>query len=126
MLSVVIDKLKGLAILEPNGPLSEDDFETAAKVVDPYIDEAGKLNGLVIHAKSFPGWDSFAALLSHLRFVNQHHTKISRLALSTDSVIAGFAEVVVRHFVSAEIKVFSFRDFEQAKNWATGKRVGPL
>jgi hypothetical protein len=125
MLSVEIDKSKGIVIFEPNGPLSKDDFETAAKAVDPYIAETGKLKGLVIHTKTFPGWDSFAALLSHLRFVNQHHAKISRVALSTDSVIAGFAEVVARHFVSAEIKVFSFQDSENAKNWATGMRVSP-
>ena len=78
------------------------------------------MNGLVIHTKTFPGWDSFAALLSHLRFVNQHHTKIARVALSTDSVLAGFAEVVAGHFVSAELKAFSFQDSEKARSWVAG------
>ena len=47
MLSVEIDKSKGIVILEPNGPLSKTDFETAAKAIDPYIEAAGKLNVFV-------------------------------------------------------------------------------
>ena len=67
MLMVEMDKLKGVAVLEPHGPLSENDFETAAKTIDSYIEVAGKLKGLVIHTSSFPGWNSFSALLSHLK-----------------------------------------------------------
>ena len=85
MLLVEIDEASGIAVLEPSGPLSKDDFELAAKIIDPYIEKSGKLNGLIIHAESFPGWDSFAALSSHLSFVREHHKIISRVALSTDS-----------------------------------------
>ncbi len=120
MLSVEIDEVNGIAILEPDGALSKGDFELAAKIIDPYINKAGRLNGLIIHTKSFPGWDSFAALSSHLRFVKDHHRKISRVAISTDSVIGHFAEAVAGHFVNAEIKLFSFQELEQAKNWVAG------
>jgi hypothetical protein len=78
------------------------------------------LNGLIIHTKSFPGWDSFAALLSHFRFVKEHHKKVSRVALSTDSALGTFAETVASHFVSAQIKLFSYLEFEQARNWVSG------
>lgn len=120
MLSVEIDEAYGIAILGPDGPLSKDDFESAAKAIDPYIEKTGKLNGLIIHTKSFPGWDSFGALSSHLRFVKDHHKKISRIAFSTDSAVGNFAEKVASHFVNAEIKVFSFQELEQAKKWAAG------
>lgn len=120
MLQVKIDEEKGIALLEPDGPLSQDDFESAAKLVDPYIEKAGQLSGLVIHAESFPGWDSFAGLSSHLKFVREHHKKISRVAFSTDSVIGNFGESVAGHFVNAEIKVFAYQDLEQAKEWASG------
>jgi len=120
MLSVEIDKINGIAILEPDGPLSKDDFVHAAKVIDPYIKETGQFNGLLIHTKSFPGWESFAGLSSHLKFVQEHHKKVSRVALSTDSVIGNFAEVIAGHFVNAKIKLFSYQELEQARNWAAG------
>jgi len=123
MLSVKIDEVNGIAILEPDGPLSKHDFESAVKIIDPYIEKTGQLRGLIIHTKSFPGWDSFAALSSHLRFVKDHHKKISRVAFSTDSVVGNFAEAVARHFVNAEIKLFSYQELEEARNWVAGDAV---
>ncbi|HKK16763.1 MAG TPA: STAS/SEC14 domain-containing protein [Gammaproteobacteria bacterium] len=120
MLSVEIDEANGIAILEPGGPLSKSDFELAAKTIDPYIEKHGKLHGLVIHVESFPGWDSFAALSSHLRFVKEHHKKIARVAFSTDSMIGTLAEKLASHFVNAEIKLFSFRELELARKWVAG------
>ncbi len=120
MLSVEIDEINGIAILEPDGRLSKSDFEAAAKQIDPFIERTGQLNGLIIHTKSFPGWDSFAALVSHFKFVKEHHKKITRVALSTDSVVGTFAESVASHFVNAQIKLFSFQELEQARNWVTG------
>jgi SpoIIAA-like len=120
MLSVEIDEINGIAILEPDGPLSKNDFESVAKVIDPYIEKTDHLNGLLIHVKSFPGWDSFAALSSHLKFVRDHHKKVSRIAFSTDSVVGNFAEAIASHFVNAEIKLFSYSELEQAKIWLAG------
>ena len=117
MLSVEIDEENGVAIFEPNGSLSADDFESAARVIDPYLEKSGLLKGLVIHVEHFPGWDSFAALVSHLKFVKAHHKKISRVAFSTDSVVGEFAETIGSHFVNAEIKVFAYGELEQAKAW---------
>jgi len=120
MLTVKIDKAKGVALLEPDGPLSREDFESAVKIIDPVIAERNHLNGLIIHTEFFPSWDSFAALLTHLKFVKEHHKKISRIAFVTDSAIKGFAEAVGSHFVNAEIKGFSYRELEQARGWAAG------
>lgn len=117
MLSVNLDEIKGIAVLEPDGKLSKNDFESAAQIIDPYIEKSGKLNGIVIHVKSFPGWDSFSALIKHLKFVKAHHKKVSRVAFATDSPIGGFAEHIASHFVSAEIKHFSFCELENSKKW---------
>jgi hypothetical protein len=117
MLTVKIDESRGIAILEPEGPLSKDDFVAAAKAIDPYIEETGTLKGLIIHTESFPGWDSFAALTTHLKFVKEHHQKIARIAFATDSVIGNVAESIVSHFVNAELKKFGYHELEQAKLW---------
>jgi len=121
MLSVKIDVASSIAILEPNGPLSQKDFQLAAKVVDSHIENTGSLHGIVIHTESFPGWDSFAGLVSHLVFVKDHHKKIARLAFSTNSKLANFAEKIAGHFVSAEIKVFKYNELGQAKSWVAAR-----
>lgn len=117
MLSLNIDEENGIVMLEPEGTLSKADFESAARIIDPYLKNNDRFSGLVIHTKSFPGWDSFAALISHLKFVREHHKKILRVAFATDSVIGMFAESVARHFVNAEIKNFSHRELRKAKSW---------
>ena len=123
MLSVNIDEKKGIALFEPNGPLSESDFKSAVEVVDPWIEKNGMLKGLIIKTKSFPGWESFGALSSHLTFVKGHHKKIGRLALVTDSVLGNVAEKLASHFVNAEIKAFPFDSIEEANSWVSADGV---
>ncbi|MBL8540087.1 MAG: hypothetical protein JNK68_06915 [Betaproteobacteria bacterium] len=36
--------------------LQEADFEQVAQSVDPYLAEKGKLTGLMVCARAFPGW----------------------------------------------------------------------
>ena len=117
MLDIKIDKINHVAVLEPDGPLSESDFKTASAKIDALIEESGNLKGIVVHAKSFPGWDSIAALIAHLRFVKDHHKKLSRVALATESVAAHIAEVFAGHFVMAEIRIFSYADIAKATQW---------
>ena len=124
MINVKLDEAKGVAILEPDGKLSEVDFESAANRIDPYLEKAGKLTGLIIHVKSFPGWESFSALIKHLKFVRDHHRKISHVAFVSDSPIGAFAEHVGSHFVSAEVKHFSFNELEEAMKWMLGEAHG--
>lgn len=120
MLSVRLDKENHIAILEPDGPLSEGDLRSASKKVDSMIEEFGQLKGIVIYSKVFPGWDSISALASHLRFMNDHHKKVVRLALATDSVAAHIAEVFSTHFVLAEVKIFSYQEIKDATRWVIG------
>ncbi len=120
MLNVDLNEVEGIAILEPDGELSESDFKSAAKIIDPYIEKFGKLNGIVIHVRSFPGWDSFSSLITHLKFIKEHHKKVSRVAFATDSPIGSFAENFASHFVNAEIRNFSFTELEASKKWILG------
>jgi hypothetical protein len=120
MLSVQIDTDRGIVVLEPQGALSKNDFVRAAKAIDPQIARAGRLNGIVVRIREFPGWDSFGALSSHLRFVKGHHRKIARVALCTDSALGVVAPRIGRHFVQAEIRAFRSSEFDAARTWAAG------
>jgi hypothetical protein len=117
MLYVEIDEENCLAILEPTGSLTKSDFVSAAEIIAPYLQMPRSLKGIIIHVKSFPGWNSFTALCAHLEFIRDHHKKIPRVAFSTDSVAGSCAKAVSRHFVSAEVKVFSFDELKSAKEW---------
>jgi hypothetical protein len=121
MLSVVLDKVNHIVVFETDGPLSERDFCAADAQVNSIVDQDGKLNGIVVRAKSFPGWESIAALISHLRFVKNHREIIPRVALVTASMAAHFEEIFSTHFVPAEIRVFSYHDIKKANRWVSGK-----
>ena len=86
-MKVEYDPLNNAATVFPDGPLSKADFEDAAAQIDPAIEKHGLLNGLVIAMDSFPGWESFGSLVSHLRFVHDHHKAVARVALVTDSAL---------------------------------------
>ena len=88
-----------------------------AKAVDPHIEATGGLAGVIIEAPSFPGWDGFGAMVNHLRFVRDHHKRIKRIAVVTDSHLGDVAEHITSHFVSAEIKHFPAGQTEAAKQW---------
>ncbi|MDD1606380.1 MAG: STAS/SEC14 domain-containing protein [Methylococcaceae bacterium] len=85
MLNYQLNRAEGILIVNPIGPLESTDFEKLIQEVDPYIEEEGELNGLMVYAKSFPGWDNFAAFLSHIKFVKNHHQKIKKIAAVTGS-----------------------------------------
>ena len=123
MLHVTLDEATGIAILQPDGELSKEDFSSASEKIDPYIESKGSLNGLIIHTKAFPGWDSFGAWLTHVTFVKDHHKHVSKIAIATDSSVGGVAEHVANHFVNAEIKTFSFNDIDASKEWILGSNL---
>ncbi len=108
---------QGILIVTPQGPLEKADFELVGKEVDPFIASKGKLAGLMIYAKSFPGWMNFEALLSHLKFVGEHQRHIGRVAAVTDSEFLKIMPSIVAHFVNAEVKHFGFDEKEQALAW---------
>ena len=117
MINVQVLRDEGIIIVEPAGTLEEDDFEKLAKEIDAFSEDKGRLIGLVIHTKSFPGWDDFSAFLHHMKFVKEHHKQIQRVAIVTDSKLGEIGPSIAKHFVSAELKHFPFDSFDEAKQW---------
>ena len=111
---------RGILILTPQGPLEKSDFDLLAREVDPYIEEKGSLRGLMVYAKSFPGWNDFGALVSHLRFVKNHERFIRRVAAVSDSAILAIVPQIAGHFIHAEVRHFEFDDRDAALAWLSG------
>ncbi len=101
-------------------PANSEDFKSLARDVDPYIERKGELAGLLIEAAAFPGWRDFGALISHLRFVRDHHRKIRRIAVVSDSAVLTIAPRLAEHFVAAQVKHFTQRDRQAALDWLRG------
>ncbi len=111
---------EGILIITPESRLEAADFEKVAQEIDPYIEANGKLHGVMIDAKSFPGWKDFAGLVAHLKFIKNHHQKIQKLAVVSDSSFLSFAPKIASHFIQAEVKHFSHTQREEALRWLTG------
>lgn len=108
---------KGILLLRPHGPLQAGDFESLAQVIDPYIERTGGLRGIMIEAPSFPGWDSFAALISHVKFVRNHHRLVAKIAAVSDSAVLSIAPQIAKHFVKAQFRHFNANEREAALAW---------
>ncbi len=117
MLKTTLNNDEAIAIFQPDGVLTKEDFTEAAQSIDSFLEQHEKLNGLIIYTESFPGWDSFASLVAHLKFIKNHHKKLTHLAFFTDSRVGDFAEKIGSHFVAAEVKTFPFDQLGEAKLW---------
>lgn len=107
----------GILVVTPSEPLTAEDFATLARRIDPAIEPAGALKGLLLDARRFPGWRNLRALLAHLRFVKDHHRKIRRIAVMTDERVLSVLPSLVRHVVAAEVRRFPRAARDEAMRW---------
>ena len=117
MIHINLDREMGIVTVTPAAPLTSEDFIRLAKEVDPYIEKEGKLYGLIIKVESFPGWEDFAGLLSHLKFVREHHTKIEKVAAVSDARIVSIMPRIVNYFINAKVKYFPYESLDEAVAW---------
>jgi hypothetical protein len=108
---------EGILILEPESPLEAADFVVVDHEIDPYIAKHGKLPGLMIHAKVFPGWENLEAFLAHIRFIEGHLQKVQKLAIVSDNHILTEVPKIAAHLVRAEVKHFPESEYEAALQW---------
>jgi tRNA U38,U39,U40 pseudouridine synthase TruA len=107
----------GILVLNPEGPLEAADFTTLASQVDTYLEQHVKLRGVLIRAKSFPGWKDFAAMLAHLKFLKEHIRKIEKVAVVADGAVVMIMPNIANHFVLAQVQHFDFEREDEAWVW---------
>ena len=110
----------GVIVVEVKQALRIQDFDDLAATADSWIASHGSLQGLVIHAREFPGWENFGSFLSHLRFVRDHHRHVNRIAFAADTKLSNVLPAVAELFVQAEVKSFTYDDLDIAIAWAAG------
>jgi hypothetical protein len=107
----------GILALQPEGPLEAADFTTLASEVDAYLERHGTLRGVLIRAKSFPGWKDFGALLAHLKFLKEHLKRIEKVAVVADGAIANIMPGIADYFVHAQVRHFDLTREDAAWAW---------
>ena len=108
----------GVIVVEIQKALGPRDFDALAATADAWIDAHGSLDGLVLRARHFPGWESLQGIVKHIRFVRDHHRKIKRIALVTNAKLATLAPELADHFVEAEVRHFGHAELDEAVAWA--------
>jgi len=124
MLEHSLDTKNSILNLRPNAALKKEDFEQLAKTVDPYIEKAGGLAGIIIELAEFPGWETLGAMAAHFRFVRDHHKRVKKVALVTDAKLGQVAEKLASHFIAANVKRFPAGEAGTARQWITGGTTG--
>ncbi len=109
---------EGVMVVEVSGALRVQDFDALALAADTWIESRGRLDGILIHARAFPGWENLGSLIRHFQFVRDHHRKIKRVALAVDGKLVAFALHASEHFIRAEVKTFGYTQLEAAAAWA--------
>ena len=82
MIEYNLDTAHSILLVHPKSALDKSDFAELTTVVDPQIEKTGELAGLIIDAPEFPGWDNFGTMVTHFRFVRDHHKHVKKVRSS--------------------------------------------
>ncbi len=108
----------GTLVVEVQGALHAQDYDALSVTADTWIGAHGRLRGLVVHAREFPGWENLESFLRHVRFMRDHRGKVERIALAVDGRLGLLAPRIGEHFVHAEMKTFAYDSLDAAVAWA--------
>lgn len=114
-----------IAVLRPEGALSEEDFEGLARTIDDRINKTDKVPNLVICLDHLPHWDSIGALTRHFHFAREHQKIVKKVAVVGDSPVLSVGPEIANHFVKATIRRFPANKLEEAKAWARAEDDDP-
>ena len=123
MISYDIMEKEAILIVTPQEAIKPEDFEAVSKDVDKFLENNGCLAGVIIYVRRFSGWKNFSALVNHFKFVKEHHKFIEKVAFVTDDKVLTFLPNIARHFVSSEIKHFTYGNRRNALDWINESRI---
>ncbi len=107
----------GILMLNPSEPFEAADFVALTSDVDAYLKQHGVLHGVLIRAKSFPGWKDLDAMISHLKFLKEHLKKIEKIAVVADGTFANVIPKIANYVVHAQVQHFDLTRESDAVAW---------
>ena len=123
MLAYHLNPQTGIVELRPRGPLEAHDFTSLSLTMNTYIEDHGKLRGLLLELDRFPGFDDWDAVAAQLRFVREHLPKVDRIALLTDNPWLEPLPDVLRLVTPLEVRRFPPERRGDAFAWIVSQRA---
>ena len=103
--------------VRPGGPITRDDVAVLTRSADDYLAGHSKIAGVMVETQTFPGFASVGAFADYARFIANHHARVRRLALVTDSALAPVAEFMANYVVGLEMRHYPFAEGAAARAW---------
>jgi hypothetical protein len=103
--------------LQPDGPITREDVAALTLTADEYLAGHAKISGVMVQTQRFPGFASVGAFADYARFIADHHVRVRRVALVTDSALAPVAEFMANHVVGVEMRHYPFAEGAAALAW---------
>ena len=120
MLDYTLSPYESLLTIRLHSAVSEVDVLLLIPKVDKYLEHHKRLAGVMLISKDWAGCDSFAALRATMAFLRDHHHRIWRMALVTDSVLADLIPIFASRFLDTTIRHFPHDEEPAAKIWLVG------
>lgn len=115
---------EGILRVSPASPILVRDFVQLTEVVDRYLTTHERLNGIIISADALPGWEDFAAQVSLLQFLRDHHRHIPKIAALANAPLINVLPPIAAHFEAAVIREFGCDQLQAASDWIQAKSNG--
>lgn len=112
--SDAVTRRDGVVLVEPRGPIRAQDIAALERELDEH---GGELDGVVVHARSFPRWRNVGDFVRHVRFVRDYRDRLPPIAFSVDGTLATTLPRVARRFLDAPVEHFDFAHFDDAVDW---------
>ena len=103
--------------VRPEGPITREDVATLTRAADEYLAGHPKIAGVMVETRTFPGFASVGAFADYARFIADHHARVRRVALVTDSALAPIAEFMANHVVGVQMRHYAFAEGAAALTW---------
>lgn len=117
MINYSIIEPEGILVVKVDAALSKEDFAALSSAVNAYLADHTKLRGVLIHAKTFPGWQTFGGFGAHMDFIREHYKKVERVALVTDSSMVEVAELFAKYLSTVKVRHFEYAEETEAMDW---------
>jgi len=118
MINIHYDKEQRIIYATVHGQITHQDVhENVENVVEKILSEVEYINGVLIDAIEFTGWESLAAFAEHINFVQEKHQYIKRVAIVVEDQWQRLIATLTTMIDKTEVKTFDLDQKDQASEW---------
>ena len=104
-------------VVRPEGAITSADVTTLEAAANGYLATHPQIPGVMIETRTFPGFANVGAFSGYVRFVLGHRTRVRRIALATNSMLAPIAKFMANQVLGVEMRHYPFSRRAAALDW---------